>query len=135
MPENKDSEQKEWRLLPSEMKQKWLGDNNLQGDERTLWEKHAPEVFEDLVHYSQGLFDNLGLSDQVPMLIDILNATDQKRQLAYAYEYKMNLLSQAQKADVAPHPIEYEHACENIGYEIGFLCGCISVMKYNHVPS
>ena len=63
------------------------------------------------------------------VIIKFFNTTKQKRQLAYAYEYKANLLSQAKEANVQPSPIEYEFACENIGYELGFVCGFISAMK------
>jgi hypothetical protein len=129
MQGNKGSEKMQWRSLPSKLKEKWLAGKNLLEDERNLWEKHAPEVFEDVACYSQGLLDNVDFSNVILVIIKFFNTTKQKRQLAYAYEYKANLLSQAKEANVQPSPIEYEFACENIGYELGFVCGFISAMK------
>ena len=122
-------EKSEWHSLPSEFKQQWLGGNYLLHEDRDLWQKHASQVFEDVVHYSQSLSDNKGFCDFTTILAEFLRATNRKRQLAYAYEYKEKLLLQAKKANVHPDPVEYEYACENIGYEIGFLCGCISATE------
>jgi hypothetical protein len=129
MPENKSSEKIEWCSLPSKLKQQWLCGNNMLQEERDLWQKHAPKVFEDVVCYSQALIDNNGFSDPIPVVTKLINTTSRKRQLAYAYQYKETLLSQAKEANLHPNEIEYEYACENIGYELGFLFGYTSAIK------
>jgi hypothetical protein len=92
-------------------------------EELDIWQKHAPKVFEDVVSYSQDIMDGNGFADPLPIVTELVNIANRKRQLAYAYEYKENLLAQAKEANLNPNEIEYEYACENIGYELGFLLG------------
>lgn len=129
MLENQDSEKIEWRSLPSKLKQQWLCGNNMLQEELDIWQKHAPKVFDDVVSYSEDFMDGNGFTDSVPIVTELVNTANRKRHLAYAYEYKENLLLQAKEANLHPNEVEYEYACENIGYELGFLFGYSSAIK------